>query len=135
MKKIIYTLPLMVLIAAGCSVQQSTSQNQQPNNSVTSPSSTENSQTSSELKFSGIIQEIKNEQPFDGPLSLKVDGKWVIIDGGLTPATSDKGVVSGLNLNALESNVGTRVEVYAEKTDDGNLSILSSRKYYVRALR
>jgi len=101
----------------------------------TAPSST---QPSLNVKFTGTIQAVKNRQPYDGPLSIEVDGKWIVIGGGEMEPSASNGSVIGLDLNVVENNIGKKVEVFAAKANPQSqeaLTILGSSQYYVKLVR
>jgi hypothetical protein len=101
--------------------------------------STNPSQASSDMEFTGTIQAVKNEQPYDGPLSIEVNDKWIIIGGGEMAPNASNGSVIGFDSNTpFENNVGKKVEVYAAKIapeNQNNLTILGDSKYYVKLVQ
>jgi len=90
-----------------------------------------------ETRFTGIISGVSDQSASDGPISIRVSEKTVIIGGGLGPDGPINGSTSGLNRTDLQANVGKKVEVYAERADpqDQNIvSIVSNSKYYLRVV-
>ena len=115
---------------------QPTSTQPTNNNSISAnPTSSANSASATDVKFTGTIQTVVNQQPVDGDLRIKVNGMWIIIGGG-EMETSNSGVVIGFDLNDVQSNVGKTAEVYAKKTGyDQSLTILGNSKYYVKVIQ
>jgi hypothetical protein len=93
-------------------------------------------QTSDEVKLTGAIQSIVNQQPVDGNLRVKINNTWIIIGGG-EMAEPNTGTVIGMDLNRdLQFYVGKKAEVYARKTGyDQSLTILGNSKYYLKIIQ
>ena len=139
MKKLISVIPLMFLLAASCNQQTVVQQNTQVQ--TTTPSSASTIQNSNEVKMTGTIKAINNELPFDGALSISVDGLWIVADeGGLRPETFEptRGNIIGIDLNQnLNIYVGKKAEVYCAKIPDNekqNCSIVGNVKYYLKII-
>ena len=86
----------------------------------------------SEIKFTGIVQDVKNEQNSGNKLSLMVGGRWITISNGKIPPSNKDGSIEDINLADLKSNIGKKVEVYATQNTNRELSVLVDSKYYIR---
>lgn len=90
-------------------------------------------QSSDEVRLTGVIQMIDNKQPVDGNLRVKVNNIWITIGGG-EMAEPNGGTLIGMDLNRdLQFYVGKKAEIYARKTGyDQSLTILGNNKYYLK---
>ena len=114
--------------------QQSSTTVQRPASQNTPATSTISS--GSDVKMVGTIQAIKNEQPYDGPLSIEVNNVWIIVGGGEMPPNAQNGSLIGLDMNDIQRSVGKKVEVFAAKINPqySGLTILGDSTYYVKAI-
>ena len=88
-----------------------------------------------DVRFTGVIQTVDNQQPVDGNLRVKINDVWIIIGGGEMPVPKP-GLVVGFDFNNVQSNVGKRAEVYAKTTGyDQSLTILDGSEYYLKIIQ
>jgi hypothetical protein len=134
MKKVLFLLPLLLVLATSCNKQGTSSQNP---NTVQNTSGTK-VVSSGEASFSGAIQSINNQLPVDGNLTAKVGDKTVILqNGGLTPSGTQppSGQIIGLDLTGdLNTYVGKKAEVYGRVVTGYKdaVTIVGSTKYYLK---
>ena len=90
-----------------------------------------------DVKFTGTIQAVDNQQPVDGDLRVKVNDMWIIIGGGEMILPNEEAVLIGFDSNVNpQTYVGKKAEVYAKKTDfDQILTILGGGKYYFKIIQ
>lgn len=83
--------------------------------------------------FEGVINSVSTACFADGECSVTVSGKKVITMIGWTggPVGSVKGVS---DFGALTDKIGSRVRVYAEKTNDGGYTLYGNTEYYIELL-
>jgi len=130
MKKIGIILAVIVLLALASWLMWNKSdqptQSTQGNNNATQ---------TTDVRLTGTIQTVVNQQPVDGNLRVKVNDTWIIIGGGEMPVPNP-GVVTGFDFNNVEVNVGKKAEVYAKRTGyDQGLTILEDSKYYLKIVQ
>lgn len=133
MKKILIILIIIVLGVVTWKMYRPTTS--QGTTSAVSTTTSTSTTTGDEVRLTGVIQAIDNQQPVDGNLMVQINGTWVIIGGG-GMVTSDQGQVIGFDLNNIDSNVGKTAEVFARKSGYGqSLTILTNNKYYIKVTK
>ena len=86
-------------------------------------------------QFTGTIQAANDESGSDGPISIEVNGKWIVIGGGLQAPNTQMGSVTGLDFSNIQNNLGKSVAVFAgfnSPTDQNNLTLFGNNNYYVK---
>lgn len=80
--------------------------------------------------FSGTLEEVNTGCFADGECYVVVDGKKVTLIIGWQQETV--GYIHGADgVGGLEEHIGTEVEVYAMKQDNGTYTLYGSEQYYV----
>lgn len=88
-------------------------------------------------RFEGTISAVDTSCFFDAICSVTIDGKRVIvIIGGrrIDPLPEVGNLIGVESIGDVESRIGDKASVYAEKTAEGDYTLYGSSEYYIEVL-